>query len=180
MAYATHKTVWTIGHSTHSIETFIGMLNAFDVQVLIDIRHYPGSKRYQHFNKDTLEDSLKNVSIEYIHMVELGGRRKPLKDSPNSAWKNAAFRGYADHMQTNEFEEAANRLQKIAGIERTAYMCSEAVWWSCHRALLSDYLKHAGWKVMHIMSEKKAHEHPYTKPARIIEGRLRYDEPGLF
>lgn len=174
------REIWTIGHSTHSIETFTSMLKAFDIQVLADIRHYPGSRRYPHFNKENLAIPMKEAGVEYIHIVELGGRRKPLKDSPNSAWKNEAFRGYADHMQTREFQQAARQLQEIAAKKRTAYMCSEAVWWSCHRALVSDYLKHGGWTVFHIMSEKKASEHPYTKPARIIDGQLRYGAGELF
>jgi uncharacterized protein (DUF488 family) len=168
------KKVWTIGHSTHPIDTFINMLNAFEIRVLADIRHYPGSRRYPHFNKDLLAASLTEAGIRYVHLVELGGRRKPMKDSPNSAWRNEAFRGYADHMQTKEFRKDAQRLQEIADSERTAYMCSEAVWWSCHRALLSDYFKYNGWTVYHIMSEKKADEHPYTKPARVVDGKLTY------
>ncbi len=121
-----------------------------------------------------------DAGIGYKHLVDLGGRRKPGKDSVNNAWKNEAFRGYADHMQTAAFKNAASELEALAEKKNTAYMCSEAVWWSCHRALLSDYLKNRGWKVLHIMNEKKAEEHPYTKPARVVDGTLRYDEPSLF
>jgi len=174
------NTIWTIGHSTRSLQEFISLLQSFRVQMLVDIRNYPGSRRYPHFNKEALENSLPAHGIHYIHLKELGGRRKPVENSINTAWRNEAFRGYADYMQTNEFKKAIEQLEAIAEKQRTAYMCSEAVWWSCHRALVSDYLKSKGWTVMHIMDTGKATEHPYTKPARIVDGILRYNEPGLF
>ena len=174
------NTVWTIGHSTHSLEEFVAMLHSFQIQMLVDIRNFPGSRRYPHFNKDALEVSLPSHDIQYMHLKELGGRRKPVENSVNKAWRNDAFRGYADYMQTNEFKSAITKLEATANKYRTAYMCSEAVWWSCHRSLVSDYLKWKGWTVMHIMGIDKATEHPYTKPARIVDGMLRYDEPGLF
>lgn len=174
------NSIWTIGHSTHTIEEFIEMLHSFQITLLADIRKFPGSRRYPHFNKEALEISLPAIGIEYLHLKELGGRRKPLENSRNTAWKNDAFRGYADYMQTDEFDKAIRHLETIAQKQRTCYMCSEAVWWSCHRSLVSDYLKWKGWTVMHIMDINKATEHPYTKPARIADGILRYDEPGLF
>ena len=174
------STIWTIGHSTYPLERFIASLHAFHITVLVDIRSYPGSRRYPHFNKEAMEISLPTNGIRYFHFKELGGRRKPVKDSKNTAWRNEGFRGYADYMQTNEFEKAVKELEEIAQQQLTAYMCSEAVWWSCHRSLVSDYLKWKGWEVMHIMDVSKATEHPFTKPARIINDRLRYDEPGLF
>jgi uncharacterized protein (DUF488 family) len=173
-------TVWTIGHSTHPLEQFIAMLHSFQIAMLVDIRNYPGSRRYPYFNKEALEISLPANGIRYKHLKELGGRRPPLKNSVNTAWRNDAFRGYADYVQTNEFKNAIEKLQVIAQEQRTAYMCSEAVWWRCHRSLVSDFLKWKGWKVMHIMDIGKTTEHPYTKPARIVDGVLRYDEPDLF
>jgi uncharacterized protein (DUF488 family) len=172
------RTIWTIGHSTRSLEEFLSLLHSFGIRLLADIRNYPGSRRYPHFNKEALERSLPANDIQYKHFKDLGGRRKPLKDSVNTTWKNSAFRGYADYMQTTEFENAANELQQLAKVQPTAYMCSEAVWWSCHRSLLSDHLKVRGWQVMHIMDIGKATAHPYTKPARIVDGQLRYDPPG--
>jgi uncharacterized protein (DUF488 family) len=172
--------IWTIGHSTHPIETFIAMLQSFSISILTDIRNYPGSKRYPHFNKEALEMALKQDGIQYVHLKELGGRRKPSPDSINTNWRNEAFRGYADYMGTTEFKNAIVQLEDIASTQRTAYMCSEAVWWSCHRALVSDYLKIRGWKVMHIMGMGKTTEHPYTSAARIVDGELRYDSPALF
>ena len=170
--------VWTIGHSTRSIEQFIGLLKAFDIGLLADVRHYPGSRKFPHFNMDVLEVALKQNDLDYVHLPGLGGRRRPLKDSVNTAWRHAAFRGYADHMATSEFKQSLEQLERFASKQRTAYMCSEAVWWSCHRSLISDVLKSKQWKVWHIMDAGKATEHPYTKPARIVDGVLRYDEAG--
>jgi len=163
------KTIYTIGHSTHPIEIFVNMLQSFDVRLLADIRRFPGSRKYPHFNSEALAASLKQSGIEYMHLPELGGRRKPLPDSRNTAWRNDAFRGYADYMETDEFKAAARGLEALAMEQPLAYMCSEAVWWRCHRALVSDYLKKAGWRVMHIMGAGKATEHPYTAPARAAE-----------
>jgi len=174
------KNIWTIGHSTRTLEELVGLLNSFHITFLVDIRNYPGSRRYPHFNKEALEISLPSNDINYIHLKELGGRRKPVEGSTNTAWRNSAFRGYADYMETDEFKKAINKLELLAEKQSTAYMCSEAVWWSCHRALVSDYLKWKGWVVMHIMNQQKATEHPYTKPASVVNGILRYDEPGLF
>jgi len=174
------NTIWTIGHSTYSLEKFITSLHAFQITVLADIRSYPGSRRYSHFNKEALEISLPANGIRYFHFKALGGRRKPVKDSINTGWHNEGFRGYADYMQTIEFEKAILQLEDLAQQQSTAYMCSEAVWWSCHRSLVSDYLKWKGWKVMHIMDVSKATEHPFTKPARIVNDMLRYDKPDLF
>lgn len=172
--------IWTIGHSTHTLQHFTAMLHSFRVSLLVDIRNYPGSGKYPHFNKEALEISLPANSIDYLHLKELGGRRRPAKNSVNTAWRNDAFRGYADYMQTEEFNRGINKLQTVAQKQFTCYMCSEAVWWRCHRSLVSDYLKWKGWTVMHIMDVNKATEHPYTKPARIINGTLHYDEPDLF
>lgn len=172
--------IWTIGHSTHSLEDFLSLLKSFEIDVLADVRNFPGSKRYPHFNKEVLADSLLDQQIEYVHFKELGGRRKPVMNSINTAWRHQAFRGYADYMATREFKDSIENLKDIALHKRTAYMCSEAVWWSCHRSLISDQLKSEGWEVMHIMAKGKATEHPYTKPSRIVDGKLSYTEPGLF
>jgi uncharacterized protein (DUF488 family) len=175
----TNNIIWTIGHSTRSLQEFLALLHSFKIEILVDIRNYPGSRRYPHFNKEALEISLPANGIQYIHLKELGGRRKPLANSINTAWRNEAFRGYADYMQTDEFKKAIEKLEAIAQKQFTAYMCSEAVWWRCHRALVSDELKSKGWTVMHIMDVDKSTEHPYTKPARVVNGILRYDEQGL-
>lgn len=109
-----------------------------------------------------------------MHFVELGGRRKTTAASKNTGWKNTAFRGYADYMETEVFKNSIDKLKEVAEKENLAYMCSESVWWRCHRSLVSDVFKHDGWKVMHIMGVGKATEHPYTSPAQIIDGKLQY------
>lgn len=169
------RTIFTIGHSTRSLAEFEAMLHSFGIKLVADIRSYPGSRKFPHFNKEALEISLPQTNIQYVHLKDLGGRRKVNPDSKNTAWRHAAFRGYADYMQTSAFKDAIKELIKRALKQPTAYMCSEAVWWRCHRALVSDYLKAQGWKVMHIMGVNKAEEHPYTAPARIVNGKLNYE-----
>ena len=168
------KSIWTIGHSTRSIEDFLLLLEKYSIEQLADIRSYPGSRRYPHFNKEALQKKLTEKKIGYIHLPELGGRRKPMPDSHNTGWRNESFRGYADYMETKEFADAAGRLEEIAIACRTAYMCAEAVWWQCHRALVSDYLKVNGWTVWHIMNKGEVVEHPLTKPAEVRNGELSY------
>lgn len=172
--------IYTIGHSTRTIEDFVSLLQTFSIKTLADIRHFPGSRKFPQFNKEQLAETLKSNGIEYIHLVNLGGRRKVKKDSKNTRWRNEAFRGYADYMETEEFEQAINKLQDIARKATTAFMCSEAVWWRCHRSMVSDYLKAKGWKVLHIMTMRKIEEHPYTTPARIAGGRVLYSDEDLF
>ena len=168
------KTIWTIGHSTRTLEELVQMLDSFNIELLMDVRHYPGSRKFPHFNKENLIVSLPEKGIEYRHMVELGGRRKVNPNSKNDAWRLAAFRGYADYMDSQEFKDALVKLEKIAAEKRTAIMCAEAVWWSCHRSMISDALKVKGWTVMHIMGENTATEHPYTAPANVVDGKLNY------
>lgn len=167
-------TVWTIGHSTRSIEEFNQILISHEIKTLVDVRTFPGSRRYPHFNKAELSQTLNLINVEYVHADELGGRRKSRPDSKNTAWNNAGFRGYADHMETAEFQKGIELLLELAGPQRTAVMCAEAVWWRCHRSLISDYLKSTGVKVVHIIDGKKAEEHPYTPVARIVNGSLSY------
>lgn len=161
------QTIWTVGHSTRTIEEFIQILRSFDIEILADVRHYPGSRKFPHFNSELLKQSLQKNGIDYILLTELGGRRKPDPDSVNKAWRNESFRGYADYMGTEMFSKGIQELMKTAVQKRTAYMCSEAVWWRCHRALISDRLKETGWKVMHIMKKDSAIEHPYTAVYRL-------------
>jgi uncharacterized protein (DUF488 family) len=168
------KDIWTIGHSTHSLDDFLEMLKSFNIATLIDIRTYPGSRRYPHFNKENLAAVLEANKIHYFHFVDLGGRRKPEEHSSNTAWRHPAFRGYADHMKSKEFLDATVRLEDLASKFNTVYMCSEATWWRCHRALLSDFLKSRGWNVHHIMGKNKSTVHPYTSPAKIVQGELFY------
>ena len=170
-------TLWTIGHSTRSADEFLQLLAKYDIQVLADVRRFPGSRKYPHFNEEALRESLTAAGIEYVPMTELGGRRKARPDSKNTAWRNESFRGYADYMETVEFQAGIDRLLALAQRKRTAVMCSEAVWWRCHRSLIADYLKVRGVDVRHILSETKIEEHPYTSAARIQKGRLTYAAP---
>jgi uncharacterized protein (DUF488 family) len=168
------KTIWTIGHSNHELEYFIQTLKSFKIQTLADIRGLPGSSKYPWFNKEYLSEWLPKNEILYIHLAELGGRRKVRKDSINSGWRLDSFRGYADYMETEAFAEAVQELCRIAEKNTTAIMCAEVLWWRCHRSLVSDYLKWSGWNVIHIMGPGKSQEHHFTTPAKILNGRLIY------
>ena len=167
-------TIWTVGHSTRSGEEFGKILLAHEIKVLVDVRSFPGSRRLPQFNRAELAESLRELEIEYRHEPRLGGRRKPRADSHNTVWKNASFRAYADHMESEEFRRGVDELLEVAARERTAVMCAEAVWWRCHRSLIADYLKAQGHTVIHIIDQKKTEEHPFTPAARIVEGQLSY------
>lgn len=173
-----HKisTIWTIGHSTRNIDVFISLLAENGIKLLADVRSLPGSKRYPQFNKEELAESLNACAIHYEHFPQLGGRRKARPDSRNTAWRNASFRGYADYMETEEFHQGIERLLNLASeAGRVAIMCAEAVWWRCHRALISDYLKAGGIEVMHILDANKIEPHPFTSAARIVDRQLKYE-----
>jgi uncharacterized protein (DUF488 family) len=166
--------LWTVGHSNRSIEQFIELLTDQQIQLLADVRRFPGSRRLPHFGQENLSKSLASVGIDYVHFPELGGRRKALSNSPNTVWRNEAFRGYADFMMTSEFHEGINRLLKLAREKRTAIMCAEALWWQCHRSLIADYLKADGHTICNILGLNKVEEHPFTSAARIVDGKLSY------
>ena len=167
-------TIWTVGHSTRTGEKFAEILLAHEIKVLVDVRSFPGSRRYPQFNRAELAESLRKIGIEYRHEPRLGGRRTPRADSHNTAWKNASFRAYADHMESETFRTGVEELLEVAAKERTAVMCAEAVWWRCHRSLIADYLKAEGHTVLHIIDQNKTEEHPFTSAARIVEGKLSY------
>ena len=170
----TPKEIWTVGHSTRTIEEFIALLGSQRIEAVADVRRFPGSRRHPQFGQERLGEALAAAGIEYVHFPELGGRRSTRADSPNTAWRNAAFRGYADYMMTAEFEAGRQRLLRLAQRKRTAVMCAEALWWRCHRSLIADALKAEGQKVWHIMGGDKVIEHPFTSAASIIEGKLSY------
>jgi len=170
-------TLWTVGHSTLAIEEFIALLTAHGIMNLADVRMHPGSRRFPQFNAEPLARSLHDAGIAYAPFHDLGGRRPALPDSPNIAWKNASFRGYADFMQTPAFAGALDRLIAAAREKPTAIMCAESLWWRCHRSLIADALKVRGIQVLHIMGNGPAKEHPYTAPATIIDGKLSYAGP---
>ena len=170
------KEIWTIGHSTHTLDEFLAMLQSFGIQVLVDVRRLPGSRKFPHFDKEVLEIQMPHHDIQYMHFKDLGGRRKTSKTSRNTGWRLASFRGYADYMETDTFLQAVKRLEDAGQMNRTAFFCAEAVWWSCHRSLIADFLKHNGWLVFHIMGVGKVQEHPYTSPARIVHNQLVYSK----
>lgn len=166
--------LYTIGHSTRDIDSFIELLLQHNIMVLVDVRRFPGSRKFPHFHKDSLAKSLNAQNIKYVHIEKLGGRRKPIKNSKNTAWRNIYFRAYADYMETQDFQEAIDELSDIAKHNTTVIMCSEAVWWRCHRALISDFLKVKGWNVQHILSKTNTQVHPFTSPAKVIDQQLVY------
>lgn len=167
--------IWTVGHSTRSSQEFNEILLANRIEALVDVRSFPGSRRYPQFNKLELSRSLDAIGILYSHCPQLGGRRRPNPHSKNTAWKNASFRAYADHVGTEEFKQGIEKLLELAGKKRTAFMCAEALWWRCHRSLIADFLKAEGYEVIHILDAEHTGAHPYTSAARIVDGQLSYE-----
>jgi len=168
-------TIWTVGHSTRSAGEFLELLRGCGIERVADVRRFPGSRRFPQFDEARLREALAAAGIGYAHLAELGGRRPVRPDSPNLAWRNASFRGYADYMETPAFTEGIERLLELARTGRTAIMCAEAVWWRCHRSLIADHLRSIGVRVIHILGPASAEEHPYTAAARLIDGRLTYE-----
>lgn len=169
-----HKVIWTVGHSTRTSEEFLNLLQENDIQKLVDVRRFPGSRKYPQYNQDELKSMLNNAHINYCLMEDLGGRRKPNPESKNTIWQHPSFRAYADYMETEQFQRALRDLEIMAKKEKCAIMCSEAVWWRCHRSMISDQLKAEGWEVLHIMGNNQVQEHPFTKPAQVTNGKLHY------
>lgn len=166
--------LWTIGHSNHLLDTFLDLLGRYQLEAVVDVRRFPGSRRQPQYSRERLRASLAEQGLEYYWLSALGGRRRPRPNSPNTAWRNASFRGYADYMGSAEFSSGLAELLELASAARTTLMCAEAMWWRCHRALIADALRVRGIEVVHILGANKAVVHPYTSPARIVEGRLRY------
>ena len=168
-------TIFTIGHSTRSLEELVQALRAHGVERLVDIRSFPMSRKWPQFNRENLERELPRAGIEYLWMKALGGRRKRvLSDSPNAALRSQSFRNYADYMLTAEFQQAAAELLRLAEEKPTAYMCAERLWFRCHRMLLSDYLTGRGHTVLHIDGPGAARPHRMMAEARWQDGQLRY------
>ena len=170
-------TIWTIGHSTRSIDEFTDLLRAHQISLLVDVRTVPRSRYNPQFNTGMLAQSLRDAGLRYCHLPELGGLRKPKKDSINDGWRNASFRGYADYMQTEEFQRALEELMAYSADKNSAIMCAEAVPWRCHRSLKADALVSRGWDSRHIMSPEKATTHVLTSFARFEKGMLTYPKP---
>jgi uncharacterized protein (DUF488 family) len=171
-------TIFTIGHSTHSAEEFLALLRGAGVEQIVDVRQFPGSRRWPHFGKDSMSHWLPAAGIDYVHEVDLGGRRRPQEDSPNIYWENPSFRAYADYMQTPEFVAALSRLIELARDTPTAIMCSEAVPWRCHRSLISDALIVRGHEVRDILGGRDARARSLNPHARLLaDYQIIYDRP---
>ena len=169
--------IWTIGHSNKTLDEFLELLTSNEIEAIADVRSFPSSRKYPYFNAEPLSGSLAGAGIDYLPFLDLGGRRRVRPDSRNTAWINDSFRGYADYMETGEFMTGIERLLDVAGSRRTAVMCAEAVWWRCHRSMISDELITRGVNVIHIISVHKTMPHTYTSPARVVDGKLTYHAP---
>ena len=177
MGDARGVTLWTVGHSSRPWEEFLSLLRPERIEVIADVRRHAGSRKHPQYGPGQLPSGLAAAGIDYVPLPELGGRRRPRPDSPNTVWRNPSFRGYADHMESEEYARGRERLLRIAAERRAALLCSEAVWWRCHRALIADDIKAAGARVLHVMAAGKTAEHPDTAAASVRGGVLRYDEP---
>lgn len=169
------KRIWTIGHSNRSLDDFIALLTGADIELVADVRRFPGSRTWPHFGEEALRESLGEHGIGYVHLPALGGRRgTPAEDSPNTGWRVASFAAYADYMASEPFLRGLESLERLAAERRTAMMCSEAVPWRCHRRLVADALLVRGWEVLDILSETRVEPRPLTPFARVHEGTLTY------
>ena len=166
--------IWTVGHSTRGLEEFLSLLAKFRIEALADVRSFPGSRKYPQYGKESLAATLRSRAIEYHWLRELGGRRRASPNSPNTEWRNAAFRGYADHMGTAEFTRGLRQLLELASEARTVIMCAEALWWRCHRSMIADALCVRGVEVVHIIDARRESVHPMTSAAHIVRGELSY------
>lgn len=169
------NTIYTVGHSVHSIEGFVSILQSFEIKCLVDVRRYPGSKRLPQFNKSVLSDSLLKSGINYLHMEPLGGMRKQNENSKNLSYRNPAFIGYADYMETLGFEIAINKLQDIANKMSTSYMCAEQNWKHCHRSMISEYLRKKGWEIIHISAKSEAKKHDFVTSCKSVQHKLVFE-----
>ena len=176
-------TVWTIGHSTRTIDAFLAVLAAHEIEAVLDVRRFPGSRRLPQFGSAELERSLRAAGVSYRWIEALGGRRRAAAGSPNDGWKNDAFRGYADHVATEEFAAGLDQLLTVAAGLRATVMCAELLWWRCHRRIIADVLVSVGHEVRHIRDEGDAEVHELAPPARLVDGILTYpsdpDQLGL-
>jgi len=173
--------VFTVGHSTLPIDTFIALLETYGIERLVDIRTVPRSRHNPQFNSDALDGSLRAETIEYVLLQKLGGLRHARKDSPNAGWRNKSFRGYADYMQTSEFEDALATLMQMSRQKRVAIMCAEAVPWRCHRSLVADALGVHGVPVVEILSQSSYRMHTLTPFGRVQGTQITYppEQPAL-
>jgi uncharacterized protein (DUF488 family) len=171
-------TVWTVGHSTRPLGEFLEVLAAYRIELVADVRRFPGSRRQPQYQQPALEAALHRAGIGYVWLPDLGGRRQPVSDTLNIAWRHPAFRGYADYLAGEEFAAGLVELLTLAGGLRTAVMCAELLWWRCHRRMIADVLVSLGAHVIHIRDVKTAEAHRLRAPARLLRGVLSYRPEG--
>ncbi len=167
--------IWTVGHSNHPIEKFVEILKAHEIERVLDVRRFPVSRKWPHFDAAALSVTLPAAEIDYVGLPEVGGRRKARPDSPHTAWRTEAFRGYADFMDTEEFGRALEKAIELARERRSALLCAEALPWRCHRSLIADALIARGWEVFEILSEKEARPRKLPEFARLEGESVIYD-----
>lgn len=168
--------IWTIGHSTHTADEFLAILGAHRIELIADVRRFPGSRRLPQFSTERLQADLESAGILYKWIPELGGRRRPTGGSSTSAWRNASFQAYAEHIATEEFAAGLEELMMLSFGARTAIMCAEVLWWRCHRRIIADVTTVLGVEVLHIRDPAPPEAHRLGPPARIIDGMLSYTE----
>lgn len=179
MTQRSQRLIFSVGHSTHPIDDFLALLAEQRITALANVRSFPSSRRWPQFNQPDLKRALERAGTEYHWLKLLGGRRHGVDpDSPHTAWKVPAFRSYADYADGDDFNRGFEELTALAARARTVYMCSEGLWWGCHRRLISDHLLIHGWTVMHIMPGSKLSEHALPDFARVVKDRLIYDGAG--
>jgi uncharacterized protein (DUF488 family) len=171
-------TIWTIGHSTRSAGEFVDVLRAHEIEVVADVRRFPGSRRHPQFGSVALAERLAADGLDYGWLSKLGGRRRGETAPEHEGWRNPSFRAYAAYTWTEEFARGLEELLHIGNGQRTAVMCSELLWWRCHRALIADVLRFTGVQVIHILGVEPGTPHPYTSPARVVDGELVYPGEG--
>ena len=170
--------IFTVGHSNRPLADFVAILGAHGISRILDVRRYPASRKWPHFDAAALAESLREAGIEYVGLPHLGGRRRPRPDSPHVAWRDDSFRGFADFMDTPEFAEGLAQLEGLASEMPSALLCAEALPWKCHRSLIADALVAHGWEARDVISEKEARPHRIPKFARLEGKRLIYDVVG--
>ena len=166
--------IWTVGHSTRTAAEFRSLILGHAIELVVDVRRFPGSRRFPHFGAGALGEDLSGAGVDYVRIPALGGRRRPIPTSANMGWRHPAFRGYADYLATEDFADGLFELLTLANELRTAVMCAELLWWRCHRRLIADVLVSLGIEVLHIQDDSEAQPHNLAEPGHLVDGILSY------